>query len=104
YGMEEVLDGLPSTISTYLNDFVNTYPTEFLSNFAHEPWLQFGQLDDWASLVSEELKSDTKEEYDRNQQSLEERILKAAAADVSLKNVADVFVDRLRDIKHNTEE
>jgi len=104
YAMEELLPALPSTISLELIAFVRSHPSEFLSYFASEPSLQFGQLDDWASLLSNELQGKTKAEYDRNELALEQIIARAVAQDSLLKPTANVFIDRLRDIKHNDEE
>jgi hypothetical protein len=105
YALEEALDALPDATPQYLLSFLTLHPKDLIHYFATEPSLHFGQLDDWAVLVSATLPHSSKDAYDLNEKSIEENLNKSVENGTPAeKSVRDLFIDRLRDIKQNAEE
>jgi len=105
YALEEALDALPDATPQYLLIFLTLHPKDLIHYFATEPSLHFGQLDDWAVLVSASLPHSSKDAYDLNEKSIEDLLNKSVQDGTQAeKSVRDLFIDRLRDIKQNAEE
>jgi len=105
FALDERIELLPDSTSKYLLRFIEAHPKEFLHYFATEPSLQFGQLDDWATIATQALPQSTKAVYDASEQSLESLLSKSAADGSQAEQVVlQTLLDRLHDIKHNREE
>jgi hypothetical protein len=108
--LEEHIASIPTETPADLFQIIANDPRYFFHYFATEPWLQFGQIDDWAEVISEGFATDptrgatSKAEYDAAEAKLESIIQKGVAgASGETRAQADTFIDRLRDLKHNIE-